>query len=213
MRLHRRLTAFTAIVVAIGSAIALSDPAVASPTPNPPPGAQGNDVIARSSTVAVALDQVSVRPVSGNVGSADIPACSGGSLNLQVTAYVDSVTRVTQATNSVFWGNFNCVGMAYMSISSNLFFRDRQVEVGSDDSCGTSGSATGSCGEVSTFGTYACGGIGNCDGTYRMTMGLWIDLPTGWIWGSVPAECSIEFGGRTMLCVHDSGDEYVPPRF
>jgi hypothetical protein len=161
------------------------------------------------------LQQIAITPADGEsaVDAQATPSCSGdwATISIFVEWWYDTTTRLTEISATDWGGSVSCTGMAYMSASSTLFFRGAEVAPGSHNSCGQFGTPSGDCGLVPTSGDWGCGGAGSCDGNYNATLGLWIDLPDGWAWGDPPDGCSTEFGDKTLLCVFDSGNVYVPP--
>jgi hypothetical protein len=160
------------------------------------------------------LQQITIRSVAGEskVVTQATPSCTGdwARINIFVEWWYNTRTRLTEASAADWGGSVNCVGMAYMSARSTLSFRGAEVASGSHNSCGHVGAPWGNCGSVPTSGDWGCGGVGSCDGNYYATLGLWVDLPDGSSWGAPPDDCSVEFGGKTLLCVFDTGTVHVP---
>ncbi|MFC4114082.1 hypothetical protein [Nonomuraea zeae] len=160
------------------------------------------------------LQKVTIKSPTGESRSlAQVaPSCSGNWYNIagEVRWWYDTSSRLTLMSEADWGGSVSCAGMAYISASTSLYFRNSNVRNGSTNFCGHAGNPTGNCGAVSSSGEWECGGIGNCNGTYYATIGFRVDLPAFYTWTSVPSRCTIELGGVSMFCVYDTAPLIVP---
>lgn len=152
-------------------------------------------------------------PAGASTSLAQAPGCpdNWSKISVFVEWFYDTATRVTFASSADWGGRVSCTGMAYMSNTSNLYFRGSRVQPGTFQSCGSPGGSAGTCGNVVTSGDWGCGGVGACNGEYFAVLGLSIDLPPGWLWQEpAPAGCSVGVDERSMLCVIETGRVTVP---
>ncbi|MBE1577931.1 hypothetical protein H4W30_004991 [Amycolatopsis roodepoortensis] len=99
--------------------------------------------------------------------------------------------------------------MSYVYVSSNLIFNSNVVKRGTDGICGTYDGTGTDCGYSSTFGDWFCVGVGLCNGTYVMDMGITIKLPPGYEWTYFPGFCST-IGSRDLICAVGTQPVVVP---
>jgi hypothetical protein len=169
----------------------------------------------RSEVVRARFQEVKIKSPAGKVTNlADSPNCAGtdwAKIDLFVEWWYGTEDRLTFASSADWGGRTICTGMVFVSNSSSLNARGSKVAVGTYNSCGSPSETVGKCGTVYTSGDWGCGGVGACDGVYIATLGLTIDLPAGWSFPEpAPTDCSVEFGGKTLLCVFDTELVDVP---
>jgi hypothetical protein len=229
MKIDLRAAVARLAAVVIGGALVLAV-GVAPATAQPVTGQDKHMTKSLRGTVDVSglqrqLDQAKVaRVAGGDATPLATPHCLAGSTDYEGTYYPDSppvwsyeyewtwdsTTGLTYEADVVWNSEIQCNNMNYMSISSNLFFLNSQVATGTHESCGsTSDDLDHGCGFRQTDGTWACAGLGDCDGNYFVTIGwTWI-LPAGWQWVSLPGSCT-EISSRNALCLWTTPAFFIP---